>query len=87
MADASLRAAKPWRVHFHVPLHLAEVGGLPTTRPEVERFLRHTATLDDPPVLEMETYTWSVVPGATDDLAANVAAEIAWVRGVLGESR
>jgi sugar phosphate isomerase/epimerase len=87
LGDASLRAAKPWRVHFHVPLHLAEVGGLPTTRPDVERFLRHAATMDDPPVLELETYTWSVVPGATDDLAANVAAEIAWVRGVLGESR
>lgn len=87
MKDASLRAAKPWRVHFHVPLHLAEVGGLPTTRPDVERFLRHVATMDAPPVLELETYTWSVVPGATDDLAANVAAEIAWVRSVLGAAR
>lgn len=84
MADASLARAKPWRVHFHVPLHEAEVGGLPTTRPDVERFLRHVATLDDPPVLELETYTWSVVPGADADLAANVAAEIAWVRRVLG---
>jgi len=84
MADAPLAKCKPWRVHFHVPLHAAEVGGLPTTRPEVERFLRHVATVDDPPVLELETYTWSVVPGAADDLAANVAAEIAWARGVLG---
>jgi hypothetical protein len=83
MKSAPLRAMKPWRVHFHVPLHKDEVGGLPTTRPDVERFLRHVATRDDPPVLELETYTWSVVPGATDDLAANIAAEIAWVRGVL----
>jgi sugar phosphate isomerase/epimerase len=83
MSDARLSAAKPWRVHFHVPLHLAEVGGLPTTRPDVERFLRHAATLDDPPVLELETYTWSVVPGADADLAANIAAEIGWVRTTL----
>jgi sugar phosphate isomerase/epimerase len=86
MESAPLRALKPWRVHFHVPLHLAEVGGLPTTGPEVERFLRHIAARDDGPVLELETYTWSVVPGAADDLAANVAAEIAWARGVLGDA-
>ena len=36
--------------------------------------------MDAPPVLELETYTWSVVPGAADDLAANIAAEIDWVR-------
>lgn len=78
--DASFAKSKPWRVHFHVPLHEEEVGGLPTTRRDVARFLRHVTTLDVPPVLEIETYTWSVVPGASDDLAANVAAEIAWVR-------
>jgi sugar phosphate isomerase/epimerase len=80
LADPELAKSKPWRVHFHVPLHQAKVGGLPTTRPDVERFLRHAATLDRPPVLELETYTWSVVPDADDDLAANVAAEIAWAR-------
>lgn len=85
--DAALAARKPWRVHFHVPLHEARIGGLPTTQPLVERFLRHAATLADPPVLELETYTWSVVPGAPPDLAANVAAEIAWVRGVLAAAR
>jgi sugar phosphate isomerase/epimerase len=78
--DASFAKSKPWRVHFHVPLHEETVGGLPTTRRETARFLRHVATLDDPPVLEIETYTWSVVPGASGDLAANIAAEIGWVR-------
>ena len=69
-----------------MPLSADEVGGLPTTRRDVERFLRHVATVDDPPVLELETYTWSVVPGATNDLAANVATEIAWARDVLKRS-
>lgn len=79
LAEPALAAAAPWRVHFHVPLSAERVGGLPTTRPSVERFL---ATLRDdpaPPVLEIETYTWSVVPGAAPDLAANVAEEIRWV--------
>ena len=76
----------PWRVHFHVPLHAAEVGGLPTTRATVERTLSAVAKLPDPPVLELETYTWSVVPGATTDLASNVANEIRWVQGRLGSA-
>lgn len=85
LGDPSLASHAPWRVHFHVPLHLAEVGGLPTTRPLVERFLAALRGEPDPPVLEIETYTWGVVPGlgvvpgASADLAANVAAELAWV--------
>jgi len=84
LADESLTSAAPWRVHFHVPLHAAEVGGLPTTRPIVERFLSHIKTLEAPPVLELETYTWSVVPGASIDLAANIAAELTWTRKQTG---
>ena len=83
LADESMASAAPWRVHFHVPLHAETVGGLPTTRPVVERFLSHIKTLEVPPVLELETYTWSVVPGASIDLAANVAAEIDWTRAQL----
>jgi sugar phosphate isomerase/epimerase len=82
-ASSSSADGGPWRVHFHVPLHAAEVGGLPTTRATVERVLRHVATLAHPPVLELETYTWSVVPGASDDLAANVARELVWAHHVL----
>jgi sugar phosphate isomerase/epimerase len=78
LADADLAASAPWRVHFHVPLSQDRVGGLPTTRPEVARFLASLADDPDPPVLEIETYTWSAVPGAAGDLAGNVAAEIAW---------
>ncbi len=83
LADEGLAARAPWRVHFHVPLGADEVGGLPTTRADVERFLAHVATLADPPVLELETYTWSAVPGAGSDLASSVAREIEWVRGRL----
>lgn len=79
LADASLAASRPWRVHFHVPVHAAAVGGLPTTRPEVARFLAALRDDPSPPVLEIETYTWSRVPGASPELAANIAEEIAWV--------
>lgn len=84
--DATFARSKPWRVHFHVPLHEETVGGLPTTRREVARFLRHVASDRDAPVLEIETYTWSVVPGASADLAGNVANELAWVRRELAST-
>ncbi len=83
LADPALAAAAPWRVHFHVPLHLASVAGVATTQPQVARFLRHVAALPAPPLLELETYTWAAVPGADDDLAAGIAAEIAWAAGEL----
>ncbi len=84
--DTSFAKSKPWRVHFHVPLHEETVGELPTTRRETARFLRHVASLEEQPVLEIETYTWSVVPGASPDLAENIAREIAWVREELAGS-
>ncbi len=83
LGDPRMSGAGPWRVHFHVPLDATHVGGLPTTGAHVRRFLEHVATLEDAPVLELETYTWSVVPGASDDLAENVAREIRWARDAL----
>lgn len=83
LADPTFALHRPWRVHFHVPLSAEEVGGLPTTRREVARFLSLVAGDPDPPVLEIETYTWAVVPGAPPGLAENVAGELAWVRGAL----
>lgn len=84
LADPALARRAPWRVHFHVPLHADTVGGLPTTRADVERFLERVRGVGDPPVLEIETYTWSVVPGASADLADDVAAEIGWVAARIG---
>ena len=76
-----LPAVGEWRVHFHMPVHHAEG----TTQSELTRCLdalvggataltRH---------LEVETYTWSVLPDPpTDDagLVAGLAKELAWTR-------
>jgi len=74
------------RSHFHVPLAWGGDEKVGTTRPLLEKALPLIvqATSD----LEIETYTWSVLPGATrerfqDDVSAMVAAEIEWVRGRL----
>jgi sugar phosphate isomerase/epimerase len=75
----------PWRVHFHVPLHADPPPPLRTTRRELDDLLGlmfggPSAVTDH---VEVETYTWSVLPDApTDDagLIAGIAAELAWTR-------
>jgi sugar phosphate isomerase/epimerase len=68
-----------WRVHFHVPVQHAEH----TTQEELATTL--AAVMEGPATrhLEVETYTWSVLPdGPRDDdgLVAGLAGELAWTR-------
>jgi hypothetical protein len=50
------------RSHYHVPLFWDDAGPLGSTQREVARVLRALAAGPDPlPLLEVETYTWSVL--------------------------
>lgn len=60
---AEWEQAESWRIHFHVPVQAENLGPLSTTRPDLEKALREVAKLDYAPHLEVETYTWSVMPG------------------------
>ena len=58
-----------WRTHFHVPFDLEALGGLGTTRVHADGLV--DALLGSPGRwggdelhLELETYTWDVLPGA-----------------------
>lgn len=57
------RDASMWRVHFHVPVDAEHLGPLGTTRGELKRALAVVPELDYAPHLEVETYTWEVLPG------------------------
>ena len=77
----ALPAEREWRVHFHVPVHAAEH----TTQPELESTLEALAGGPAPLTrhLEVETYTWGVLPdgpGGDDGLVEGLAAELAWTR-------
>ena len=77
---ATLPAEGPWRVHFHVPLHLAPTPPLAATTDvlrEACAAVRATAHGDEAH-LDIETYTWSVLPGGVSDLVAGIAAEVRW---------
>jgi hypothetical protein len=69
------------RTHFHVPVFLAEIGPFRTTRAEVQQALRlHRATpLSEH--LEIETYTWDVLPAQlkSGDVVEYVSREIEFV--------
>lgn len=83
-----LQTRAPWRVHYHVPVHADPAAPLQSTRDELYRSLDAllggtSARVDH---LEVETYTWSVLPeGAPDQdtLARGLAAELDHVRDAL----
>jgi hypothetical protein len=73
------------RTHFHVPVFLEELGPFRTTRFAVQQALAvHRATpLSDH--LEIETYTWDVLPEhlKTGDITDYVTRELEFVRDEL----
>jgi hypothetical protein len=76
---------REWRTHFHVPVFLDDLGPFRTTRPGIEAALKvHRETpLSDH--LEIETYTWDVLPAhlKTGDITDYVTRELEWVRETL----
>ncbi|MFH5802454.1 metabolite traffic protein EboE [Alienimonas sp. DA493] len=71
--------AEVWRTHFHVPISRTDLGPLNTTRPELTAALAAVARLPYAPHLEVETYTWPVLPGATptrEEQIVGIAAEL-----------
>lgn len=82
---SSPRGKREWRTHIHVPVFLDDLGAFRTTRSGIEAALAvHAATpLSDH--LEIETYTWDVLPAhlKTGDITEYVSREIEWVRDAL----
>ncbi len=84
-ASPEALAAEEWRVHFHVPIHQRDLGVLSSTQPQLERLLGSLRAHAAAPHLEVETYTWDVLPPArrTSTVAESVARELEWARGGL----
>ncbi len=69
------------RAHFHVPVFTESYGLLEATQPEIVRVLDY---LKRHPVcrhLEVETYTWDVLPkGLKKGLSEDIARELNWLK-------
>ncbi len=76
---------REWRVHIHVPVFLDDLGPFRTTRFAIEDALRFHKSKPLSRQLEIETYTWDMLPEnlKTGDIVDYICREIEWVRGQL----
>ena len=76
---------REWRVHFHVPIFLDRLAPFASTQPFIREVLAQHRARPFTSHLEVETYTWGVLPepfrsGPVDEA---VARELEWVRAEL----
>lgn len=72
------------RTHFHVPIFTDNYGALQSTRSHIEDVLKLWRKQPFSPHLEVETYTWEVLPQAYQlPLTESIARELAWVLQIL----
>ena len=76
---------REWRVHFHVPVFLDNLGEFSSTQFFITEALALHAANPLSEHLEVETYTWDVLPEAykTQSLDDAIARELDWVRNEL----
>jgi sugar phosphate isomerase/epimerase len=86
LATVAHSAGAEWRVHFHVPIFLAELKDFSTTQPFLRQILALHGREPISAHLEVETYTWDVLPERYRqvDVASAIARELAWVVEQLG---
>ena len=72
--------AREWRSHFHVPVFMERYNLLQSTQGEILKVLQLLAAQPLTSYLEVETYTWEVLPlDIKQDLVGSIARELAWV--------
>ena len=76
---------REWRTHIHVPVFLDDLGQFRTTRFAIEDALRFHKSKPLSPHLEVETYTWDMLPDSlkSGDIVDYICRELEWVRGQL----
>ena len=83
--SSEFRDADVWRVHFHVPVDADHLGPLGTTRGELKRALAVIPELEYAPHLEVETYTWEVLPGGgSPNIVDGFTRELLATKSLLG---
>jgi hypothetical protein len=84
LASAEDEDAAEWRAHFHVPLFADDFGVLQSTRSDIVELLTIQNAAGLTSHLEVETYTWEVLPEALKlPLGESITREIKWVENQL----
>ena len=84
--EANPKLKREWRTHVHVPVFLDKIGEhFETTRFAIEDALKFHKKNKLSPQLEIETYTWDVLPDSmkTGSIVDYVQRELDWVQGQL----
>lgn len=79
-------AGGEWRIHCHVPVFIDTFEALGSTQQNLRDALALCRSREVSPHLEVETYTWNVLPGAlkSPELTGDIIRELQWVRTELG---
>ena len=76
--------AAEWRTHFHVPVFIADYENLQSTQDEIIEVLQLNQQHPVTEHLEVETYTWEVLPESIKmSLFSSIAREMEWVKDQL----
>lgn len=69
-----------WRSHFHVPISIQEIGLLQSTQKDIVKVLELQKAKPFTKHLEVETYTWEVLPEQIKlPIALSISNELNWV--------
>ncbi|HEY0195039.1 MAG TPA: metabolite traffic protein EboE, partial [Kofleriaceae bacterium] len=81
LADPAAAHDREWRVHFHVPIVRDQLGAFASTQDFLAALLAHHRRAPLSTQLEVETYTWDVLPAElrAAPIADAVAGELRWV--------
>lgn len=86
-AEGKKNGDREWRVHFHVPIFLDDLGQFSTTQDFIRDMLARQRAAPFTRHLEVETYTWDVLPPdyRNVDVDSAIVRELQWVRDQLGQ--
>jgi len=86
LKDATRATTQEWRSHFHVPLFVNDYGLLQSTQEDIREVLAIQRQQPFTNYLEVETYTWEVLPEALKlPLSQSIIREMEWVISELGK--
>lgn len=82
--DIENQDVQEWRAHFHVPVFVHDLGILKSTQSDIEEILAIQKDSLQTNHLEVETYTWEVLPEALRlPIQESIIRELRWVRSKL----
>lgn len=84
LAEGESPAVEEWRAHFHVPIFVEDMGLIQSTQSDIIEVLNLQKNNPFTAHLEVETYTWEVLPTALKaPLNDSIIRELAWVKNLL----